>query len=168
MWCGLLGCSRLLTGYSSQPWLTVMLTACRTMWHHVGDMCVERRVPLFKPLLPPWIWEWWFTFSVNNGSAMHVLAAQLEHGASPAQPGASWSCCTVTIHTCCCPACRPCRQALDRGAAAADRRKQRRDEKELLDELVPRATGGTREARVGCAARCVLINFGDRGMVAPV
>jgi hypothetical protein len=40
------------------------------------------------------------------------------------------------------------RRAEGRVAAAAERRHQRKEEKELLDELLPRATGGTREARV--------------------
>lgn len=46
-----------------------------------------------------------------------------------------------------------CRRADVRVAAAADRRQQRKEEKELLDELLPRATGGTREARVSCTYR---------------
>jgi hypothetical protein len=42
----------------------------------------------------------------------------------------------------------PCRRSDQRVAAAADRRHQRKEQKELLEELLPRATGGTREARV--------------------
>lgn len=54
------------------------------------------------------------------------------------------------------PAAAPvgsCRRAEARGAAAADRRHQRKEERELLDELLPRATGGTREARVSSTRR---------------
>jgi hypothetical protein len=42
----------------------------------------------------------------------------------------------------------PCRRADQRVAAAAERRHQRKEQTQLLDELLPRATGGTHEARV--------------------
>lgn len=40
------------------------------------------------------------------------------------------------------------RQVQDRQAAAADRRKGAREQRGLLDELLPKATGGTHDARV--------------------
>jgi hypothetical protein len=49
--------------------------------------------------------------------------------------------------------CAVRRRAEGRVAAAAERRHQRKEEKELLDELLPRATGGTREARVSCTTQ---------------
>lgn len=51
--------------------------------------------------------------------------------------------------------CAVRRRAEGRVAAAAERRHQRKEEKELLDELLPRATGGTREARVSSTAQPV-------------
>lgn len=54
---------------------------------------------------------------------------------------------TVCVAVCLHGACS-CRRAGERVAAAAERRVQRKEQKELLDELLPRATAGTREARV--------------------
>lgn len=41
-----------------------------------------------------------------------------------------------------------CRRAGERAAAVTERRLHRKEQQDLLDELLPKATGGTREARV--------------------
>ena len=64
-------------------------------------------------------------------------------------------CCPAYVHIQCATVCicaathlPMVRRVGERAAAAADRRAQRKEQKELLEELLPRATAGTREARV--------------------